>query len=716
MSYPSEVLADSPDWYLRLGEPSGTFADSSPHAVVATEVGALTRSVTGPFTGSTGVASDPSDTLSLGYTATSLNAASVEGWFRTTTAGAVLIEQNRPYPSGIGFCLTIALANGAPFGGPAGTIGAFINSTSFWQGIHTTATYNDGTWHHVVATWQGIGGAVLASQLTVYVDGALATTVADSGNTGSHSAATISGSGAMTLWNGGYPLDSAELAFYSTALSAARVAVHYAARLGFTADFSGTPVSGDFPLTVAFTDESSGGATPATWLWDFGDGQTSTVQDPTHIYSVQGSYTVTLTVTTSGAETDTEAKTAYVVVTGAFVPPEPGGAILEIRAAATGSARWGVALWGEDVWAAAAWIDITPESIDAQIRWGSHTPEAGVLTQTEAATWLVDTYDPERLLDPGNTDSPYHADLRAGLPIRLRHRGTIVRQGIAETIGYFYKDRQGAIRATDNLSTMARTPVPSDSVLSDTLRARARDAIAAGGLRLTVEDDPPAGDPALVAQRDGDFSVWSVIRDAAEQVLHVAYVDRIGTVRFRAWASPYDRARFVDDTELIDLGTIVQTQGLYSVVQAQQTVADGGLLIERRLTPTPRYGAVTFTRSDETPDADAWAAAVLADRSLQTVQWLPGDIYPLDADAVEYFATLEAMERFNVEDNAVDPRVDVLGIIVGGEIRVTAKRGSSALWRFGLELAQTADSPLYTDTDPAEFLLNEAGDGYLYGD
>lgn len=483
----------------------------------------------------------------------------------------------------------------------------------------------------------------------------------------------------------------------------------------FTADFSGTPLVGAPGLSVAFTDESFGGTgTPDTWLWDFGDGTTSTTQDPTHVYGIAGSYAVSLTATTDDAETDTETKVAYVKVGAVFDPPSPSNAVIEIYAASPGSARWGVALWGESVWSAAGWQDVTPQSVDATVRWGSHNPERGILTETEAASWIVNTYDPERLLDPGNDDGPYATDLRAGLPIRIRHRGTIVRQGVAESIAYFHRDKRGGIRATDVLSLMARTPVPEDSILADTLRARARDAIAAAGLSITVEPDPPTGDPALAPRLEGDRSVWRHLADAGQQTLHIAYVDRIGTVKFRPWATPYDRARGVDASQLVDLGTVVSTAGLYSVVQADETDADGGDTIERRLTPTPQYGSVVYHRAEETLDPDAWADAVLADRSLQTVQWIPGQIYPLSATAVEYFATLEAIERFEVEHAYTDPAVDITGIIVGGEIRVRSQREAEAIWAFQLELAQTAQSPLYTDTDPPEFLRNEAGDGYLY--
>ena len=53
---------------------------------------------------------------------------------------------------------------------------------------------------------------------------------------------------------------------------------------------------------------------PVSWLWNFGDGDTSASQNPSHIYSVAGFYTVSLTVTNSYGS-DTESKTDYIMVT-----------------------------------------------------------------------------------------------------------------------------------------------------------------------------------------------------------------------------------------------------------------------------------------------------------------------------------------------------------------------------------------------------------------
>jgi len=78
-----------------------------------------------------------------------------------------------------------------------------------------------------------------------------------------------------------------------------------------TAEFNATPLSGGAPLTVNFTDQSTG--TPTSWAWDFGDGSTSTENNPTHIYSTPGTYTVSLTVTNVGG-TNSTVKTGYITV------------------------------------------------------------------------------------------------------------------------------------------------------------------------------------------------------------------------------------------------------------------------------------------------------------------------------------------------------------------------------------------------------------------
>jgi len=71
-----------------------------------------------------------------------------------------------------------------------------------------------------------------------------------------------------------------------------------------TADFTATPLAGCAPHVVYFTNTSTGN--PTSYLWDFGNGFTSVLQNPSTTYLTAGNYTVTLTVTNaSGSNTKT---------------------------------------------------------------------------------------------------------------------------------------------------------------------------------------------------------------------------------------------------------------------------------------------------------------------------------------------------------------------------------------------------------------------------
>jgi len=76
------------------------------------------------------------------------------------------------------------------------------------------------------------------------------------------------------------------------------------------ASFTDSPDPSDPDEEVTFTDTSTPTEYVSYWLWDFGDGTTSNDQNPTHAYSAEGSYTVTLyisgirgTASTTGTHT-----------------------------------------------------------------------------------------------------------------------------------------------------------------------------------------------------------------------------------------------------------------------------------------------------------------------------------------------------------------------------------------------------------------------------
>ena len=89
-----------------------------------------------------------------------------------------------------------------------------------------------------------------------------------------------------------------------------------------TADFSAFPVNGPAPLTVLFFDAS----TNATQRqWDFGDGATSVLTNPTHIYAAPGVYTVTLQAG-NDVITDTRVRPLFITATSPPPPPDPTAA------------------------------------------------------------------------------------------------------------------------------------------------------------------------------------------------------------------------------------------------------------------------------------------------------------------------------------------------------------------------------------------------------
>ena len=131
------------------------------------------------------------------------------------------------------------------------------------------------------------------------------------------------------------------------------------------ADFSGTPVTGPYPLAVAFTDQSTGQRN--AWSWSFGDGGSSTTNDPTHVYGAAGVYTVTLTVSNPGGS-NTATKTGTITVTN----PPAATAVLRLRASdITGVTNGG----NVATWAAAVGPNATQTTVAKQPVWANSAPD-----------------------------------------------------------------------------------------------------------------------------------------------------------------------------------------------------------------------------------------------------------------------------------------------------------------------------------------------------
>jgi Zn-dependent metalloprotease len=119
---------------------------------------------------------------------------------------------------------------------------------------------------------------------------------------------------------------------------------------------------------VSFTDLSINGT--SQWLWDFGDGNTSTLQNPTHVYSEGGTYTVQLTVS-NAIGSDDVTRASYIVVTRPDAPTVETAQVCpgeQANLTATGGDRY---FWYDD-----------PNATNAINEGGSFTTPAIQTTRT----------------------------------------------------------------------------------------------------------------------------------------------------------------------------------------------------------------------------------------------------------------------------------------------------------------------------------------------
>ncbi|MDJ0337979.1 PKD domain-containing protein [Cryobacterium sp. PH31-O1] len=306
-AYATTVQSDSPSSYWPLGEATGTTAYDWAAASNETTGTGVTRNVTGALAADSGTASRFSGT-SAGTAASSAfetprGAFTMEAWVKTTTTrgGKIIGLGNALSGASTAYDRQVYMDNAGRlwFGVKPGVL----------RTVNTTASYNNGQWHHIVASVGEAG-------MSLYVDGALAAQRADT-----KSAAPIQGywriggdnlSGWTSRPASDYiAADIDEVAVYNTALSASAVARHNLigrsgppANVSPTASFSSAIANRD--LTVDATGSTDSDGTITSYAWNFGDDSTATGATATHSYAAAGSYPVTLTVTdNSGASTVT---------------------------------------------------------------------------------------------------------------------------------------------------------------------------------------------------------------------------------------------------------------------------------------------------------------------------------------------------------------------------------------------------------------------------
>lgn len=95
-----------------------------------------------------------------------------------------------------------------------------------------------------------------------------------------------------------------------------------------SANFTSNTTNGYAPLSVQFNDTSTGN--PTSWNWDFGDGTTSTQQNPKHTYSAVGAYTVKLNVTNGDGNSNLTKKNYITAWNTSSVLPSNNGIVFYV--------------------------------------------------------------------------------------------------------------------------------------------------------------------------------------------------------------------------------------------------------------------------------------------------------------------------------------------------------------------------------------------------
>lgn len=319
--YGGAVYDDRPWAYWRFDESDQTAAtDSSRGGHPATYREGVTLGVAGIQPGTNAARFDgQNDLVAANDQIPGPQVFSTELWFNTTTTrGGKLIgfgRANQGLSSSYDRHVYMQDDGRLVFGVYDGTM----------RTVTSTASYNDGAWHHVVSTLSSAG-------LALYVDGQL---VGTDPNTVAENFAGYWRVGGDTTWGSTsayFDGQIDEVAIYERVLTAAKIANHYEIGSALPNQLPEAAFDASVSdLSVAFDGAASSDpdGTVASWAWNFGDGSSGSGEQVSHSYAAAGDYDVTLTVTDDAGAT--ASRTQRVTVT------EPVGTPTTTEVVARGS-------------------------------------------------------------------------------------------------------------------------------------------------------------------------------------------------------------------------------------------------------------------------------------------------------------------------------------------------------------------------------------------
>jgi len=309
-----------------------------------------------------------------------------------------------------------------------------------------------------------------------------------------------------------------------------------------TASFTAAPTSGSAPLAVQFTDTSSG--TPTQWLWDFGDGATSTERNPGHTYTAAGTYSVALTAA-NAAGSDTQTQTGSITVSPGsigFRGPATNGA----GSAPTGEKPESKLWWNDGSWwgvlfdtvsrthhifrldrASQTWIDTTTlvdgrASSRADVLWDGHA--LYVASHVFASSNTAATAgQPARLSRYSYNSATRTYSLDAGFPVAISDYSSETLTIDKDSTGTLWASWAQANRVYVNRSVGGDatwgTPFPLAVNGADTLESDDISAVVAfGGGRIGVMWSNQAASAMFFAEHvdDDPATTWQASRTAVQ--------------------------------------------------------------------------------------------------------------------------------------------------------------------------------------------------------
>lgn len=297
----------------RDGNYSGSISYDQPGALTNTDDPGISTNGFDGFVASPRVSAPPTE-FTIGI------------WFRTTSSlgGRLIGYGNSNSGNSTQYDRHLYLTNSGQI-----VFGAYNGSENR---VTSPDAYNDGDWHHAVASLSPTDG------MRLYMDGHQ---VGTNPNTTAENFIGYWRVGGDSLWSGASSrylngsLD--EGVVYLRTLTPAQIEEQWTLGATTVTPPANTPPTAAFAATMNLLQGNfdATGSTDAegslTYSWDFGDGQTGNGQQPTHRYAAAGDYDVTLTVTDEGGVTDT----VMHVVTAVAAPTEevivPNGAAWRYR-------------------------------------------------------------------------------------------------------------------------------------------------------------------------------------------------------------------------------------------------------------------------------------------------------------------------------------------------------------------------------------------------